>query len=269
MRLPTLLILILQVAVADSFREVFGYLGESVTLLSGADPLWNISAIEWSILSNNTWIATYRNGKKNVDRFWRYKGRLSLNTSSGDLMISNLAKEDAMLYTVELKNTEKKDNRSKIMLTVRKHLQKPNIHTLFSVLKEGSCLMVLQCSSPDKGVDFSWKIHPSNSTIFQFSNPKNQTSTLCTSFSHHSEVNFTCTASKNVQNTSSVQTARCYDDTPVKTDRFGLGVILGFFLGIVLGTILYFSRGRIKAALKNLKEKLTVLCTSCMLVGRF
>lgn len=129
-----------------------GYLGDNVTLLSEADPTWILSTIEWSVFSNNTWIATYRNRKENVDRLDQYKGRLRLNTSSGkrqiyhlsvkrnhyfisvmtlslqcfsfhslgDLMIYNLTTKDAMEYTLDLINTEGQDSVNKVKLIVRR-----------------------------------------------------------------------------------------------------------------------------------------------------
>lgn len=68
---------------AESFMEVYGYLGENITLNSGADPSSPFSKIEWSVFSNDTWIATYDNGIKIIEHFNQYKGRLSLNTLSG------------------------------------------------------------------------------------------------------------------------------------------------------------------------------------------
>lgn len=71
----------------ESLKEVSGYLGDNVTLPSGADASWTLSKIEWSIFPNNTWIATYRDGKESIERFYRYKGRLSLNTTTGKRLI--------------------------------------------------------------------------------------------------------------------------------------------------------------------------------------
>lgn len=71
-------------AVAKSTQDVFGYLGENITMPSGVDPSWNLIKIEWSILTNTTWIATYRKGISNTERFHQYTGRLSLNTTSGN-----------------------------------------------------------------------------------------------------------------------------------------------------------------------------------------
>lgn len=135
----------------ESLKEVSGYLGDNVTLPSEAGASWNLSKIEWSILTNNTWIATYRNGRENIERFHQYKGRLSLNTTTGkktnlwlqnvsvnerylnfslysvssmfffsigDLMIHNLSRKDAMDYSVDLENAEGQNRANKIKLTV-------------------------------------------------------------------------------------------------------------------------------------------------------
>nr|XP_020444861.1 uncharacterized protein LOC109953739 isoform X2 [Monopterus albus] len=124
-----LLIAFLQVALADPPKEVSGYIGETITLPSGAEPSWTLSDIYWSIFPNNTWIATYDNKEENTDRISQYKGRLSLNIKSGDLTIRNLTTKDAMEYTVDLTNAAGKNNENKIKVTVKQHLQKPNIKT--------------------------------------------------------------------------------------------------------------------------------------------
>lgn len=77
------------VAMVESLKEVSGYLGDNVTLPSGADASWTLFKIEWSIFPNNTWIATYRGGKESIERFYRYKGRLSLNTTTGKRLIDD------------------------------------------------------------------------------------------------------------------------------------------------------------------------------------
>lgn len=136
----------------QSLSEVSGYVGENVTLPSGADPSWELATIDWSVFPNDTWIATYRSGKANIERLHQYTGRLSLNISSGkwqicfsgsvkeciililswkclfnvfsyslgDLTIYNLTPEDAMEYTVDLLNSKAQDKVNKIKLTVRR-----------------------------------------------------------------------------------------------------------------------------------------------------
>lgn len=73
----------LKTASSVKATEVTGYDGDNVTLTSGADPSWSLAKVEWSILSNYTLIATYRKSTLNVEWFYQYKGRLSLNTSTG------------------------------------------------------------------------------------------------------------------------------------------------------------------------------------------
>lgn len=62
---------------------VSGYIGSNITLHSKADPSWKLKRIVWSILSNNTWIATFIKNETNTDHFFRYQKRLILNITSG------------------------------------------------------------------------------------------------------------------------------------------------------------------------------------------
>lgn len=82
--------IVLTVTLVRALREVSGYVGDKVTLSSGADPSWTLSKVEWSVLSNNTWIATYHKGEQSIDWFYRYKGRLNLSISSGKRLIYHL-----------------------------------------------------------------------------------------------------------------------------------------------------------------------------------
>ncbi|XP_044040746.1 SLAM family member 9 isoform X2 [Siniperca chuatsi] len=246
MRLQILVIPFLQVALValvDSLREVSGYLGDTVTLLSGADPSWNLSTVDWSIFSNNTWIATYRNGKENLERLDRYKGRLSLNISSGDLKIYNLTTEDAMEYTVDLINTEVQDSVNKIKLTVRKRLQEPTIQTVTCRSIEGGSWIGLYCSSKDKDVTFSWEVKPPSMTVFTMSHPNGSSAGLL-AFVNTTQnlVEFTCTSSRHTESTSSVVTGNCDDEKllpqpqPLPQPRSRDGVV--FFIGCILGVLL-------------------------------
>ncbi|KAF0029096.1 hypothetical protein F2P81_018201 [Scophthalmus maximus] len=207
MRLGVVLTLLLQVARAQPLAEVIGYLGDTIVLPSGADPSWNLSKIEWSTFSNTTWIATYRNGKKNIERIARYKGRLGLNSITGDLTIRNLNREDAREYRVDLSQTSTHKS-GKTRLTVRQHLQKPTIRTLFNVPEEGGCLMVLSCSSTDDSVDLSWQVEPL--TAFDARNAKTNPRVLVTFVnSTGNRVKFTCTSSKATEKASSAVAPRC------------------------------------------------------------
>ncbi|XP_015255310.1 PREDICTED: CD48 antigen-like [Cyprinodon variegatus] len=141
--------------------QISGYIGDSVTLPSKADPSWVLSKVDWSIFTNNTWIATFDNGKINTDRRTEYKGRLTLDGTSGDLTISNLTQRDAMTYTVDLVNKNNVDKVNKIILTVKEHLQQPKITKIHFPATTDGCTFALKCSSPDDGVDFTWDVKPS------------------------------------------------------------------------------------------------------------
>ncbi|XP_026209188.1 SLAM family member 9, partial [Anabas testudineus] len=202
-----LLIPLLQVALGESLQKVSGYLGDTITLPSGADPSWTLSEIEWSIFSNSTFIATYRNGKQSIDRFDPYKGRLSLNSNTGDLMIRNLNTKDAMVYNVEVINTEYKHTINNIELTVQQ-LQKPPIETHTWVPRESKnrgCLVEVQCSSLDEGVQFSWHVEPLSVTTLNTSRPDGKPAFLL-AFLKNTEhtVEITCTTSRNIVTSSSV-----------------------------------------------------------------
>jgi len=133
---------------AESYRDVTGYIGESATLLSGANPNRTLSTINWSIYTNNTLIATLSKGAIQLEWFDPYKGRLSLNNSSGerrisvkesflyfsrgsvssnffvffsgDLTILGLTSKDAMQYNVDLTDTERYNSAHKIDLKVKR-----------------------------------------------------------------------------------------------------------------------------------------------------
>ncbi|XP_018543389.1 uncharacterized protein si:cabz01074946.1 isoform X1 [Lates calcarifer] len=249
-----------QVVLAEPYAVISGYLGDNVTLPSRADRSWHLSKIEWSVFTNNTWIATYRNGKTNIERISQFKGRLSLNITSGDLMIHGLTKEDCMEYTVDLINTEKTSTVNKLRLQVKEHLQKPTITTLFSTPEKGGCWMGLHCSSPDRGVNFSWQVIPDTRAAFSMWDPSGNHGVFLAFLNTTSKLNFTCTSSRTMESTSSTVTPQCNaGDKPEPQldcrDRCGLCFLLG---GVIMGTciiIVYIFREEIKAAWKYLSDK--------------
>lgn len=96
-----------------------GYVGESITLPSGVNSSWDVARVEWSVFTNSTFIATYRNGHEKTQRFHQFLGRLRLDTSTGDLQISGLRREDALVYSVEITNRMGTLVSHKITLTLR------------------------------------------------------------------------------------------------------------------------------------------------------
>ncbi|XP_044197705.1 uncharacterized protein si:cabz01074946.1 isoform X1 [Thunnus albacares] len=253
MRLQILRILLIQVVLVESLEGATGYLGENVTLPSNGSSSWRLSKIKWSIFLNSTWIATYQDGKENTNRLPRYKGRLSLNVSTGDLTIHNLTKDDAMEYTVDLINTEKKSIVNKIKLEVTQHLQKPTIKTLFNSSAEEGCWIGLHCISASEDVVFSWHVNSSNVTIFNMSHPQVKPG-LYSAFFYKKQipVQITCISSRNKENASRVVTPECNDGKPQTQHQHqstcGLYVFLGIFLGVVAVVIIYVCKGERKTS---------------------
>ncbi|XP_022625653.1 CD48 antigen-like isoform X2 [Seriola dumerili] len=254
MRHQIFIIAFLQGALVESLKEVPGYLGANVTLWSGADPSWKLSKIEWSVFSNNTWIATYRKGRTNIERISRYKGRLSLNISSGDLTIHNLTREDAMEYTVDLINTMKNGTVNKIKLKVMQRLKKPSVKKLVTASVEGGCFVVFDCSSQDQDVDLSWEVGPLTKTAYNMSNPDGKPGVLLAFLSTTQKpVHFTCTSSRTTERASNAVTAEC-DENPCP--RCAPMFFLGLFIAIAIAAGMYCFREKIKSAWKCLKDNL-------------
>ncbi|KAA8582619.1 hypothetical protein FQN60_006290 [Etheostoma spectabile] len=207
MKLQILLTLFLQGAVIESVKEISGYLGDTVTLSSGANPSWNLSSIDWSVFSNNTWIATYRNGKKNVNRVDRYKGRLRLNTSS-------------------------------------ERLTQPIIQTVTCTSAEGGSWLWLRCSSKDTGVNLAWQHSFPSVTLFNMTSPDGNAADLL-GFLNTTQnlVEFTCISSRNIEKNSSAVTPNCGDakppSPPPHRERNVIVFFVGFFVGVLLVVIIF------------------------------
>uniref|UniRef100_A0A3P8RRR2 Ig-like domain-containing protein n=1 Tax=Amphiprion percula TaxID=161767 RepID=A0A3P8RRR2_AMPPE len=239
------------VVLVKSLGEDSGYLGDTITLKSGVNPAWNLSRIEWLIWPNRTWIVTYRQGKTNTERVNHFGQRLSLNTSSGDLTIRNLTKDDAMEYTVDLHNTDNEEKVNKINLTVRERLQKPTIQAASRSVK-GKCLMVLDCSSTDNGVNHSWDVTPSS----VYTTDRSSARLLAIFNSTQNSVNFTCTTTNNIDHARSVVTLKCDGDkiqpptpeslNPQPRQKFAFPFLTGCLVGAFIVIIIYCFGGKKK-----------------------
>ncbi|XP_068444492.1 T-lymphocyte surface antigen Ly-9 [Clinocottus analis] len=247
MKLQMLLVLFLRVAGVQPLREVSGYLGETVTLPSGANPSWKLSSIVWSIFSNNTWIATYWTGKKNVNRVDRYKGRLGLNTSTGDLTIHRLTAEDDMEYTVDLTSIDAQYSGNKSKVTVRQHLQKPSIRRFLA--KNETCSWFLQCSSADTDVALSWQVVPPSGTFSNLTIPDGSATALSAFLlATPNRVEITCISRRDTEKASQVCTLKCDGEEPEtrptpdprprthswSRERYVFAFLLGSMLGVLV-----------------------------------
>ncbi|XP_040039154.2 uncharacterized protein LOC120823123 [Gasterosteus aculeatus] len=159
MKIQTYHILFLQVVLVKCLPDISGFLRDSVTLSSGVDPSWELSSIVWSIFSNSTRIATYSGNRKNLDRVARYKGRLALDSSTGDLTIHHLTSEDALQYTVDLTGTTQgQKSLDTVTVSVMERLQNPNVEVFES--KSNKCHWSVRCESTDDGVLLSLEATP-------------------------------------------------------------------------------------------------------------
>lgn len=213
MHLLLLCVMLQRVALADDLPPVSQYVGEAVTLRSGADPSWKLNTITWSIWTNTSWIATYINTEVRLDHFYKYNGRLHLNTSTGDLEIRNLKADDGLEYTVDFSNSEGDNKVNKIKLNIKQRLSKPVIQPMNEPrLSPGSniCVLGLHCSSPDPGVTLSWNSDPHFTNYTQINNNNllailNQT---------QGTVKFTCVSRKNGDNNTETFSTKCEEAPP-------------------------------------------------------
>uniref|UniRef100_A0A665WVV1 CD48 antigen-like n=1 Tax=Echeneis naucrates TaxID=173247 RepID=A0A665WVV1_ECHNA len=180
--------------------EVFGYLGSNVTLSSRATPPWNFSKIEWSIFPNSTWIATYRSGRKNTERVDQFKGRLSLNTTSG----KRRTKRRITVHKIRLKVLRKYQSADD---TVERPVE-PSIQMIYTKVQEGRCWVLLRCSSQDEGVDLSWELKPPSDSVYRMTGPGKQGAVLI-SFSNKEKTEVICTANKTTAKVSAAFTSQC------------------------------------------------------------
>ncbi|XP_030635224.1 uncharacterized protein LOC115816409 [Chanos chanos] len=201
---------LLQVTLMEP-TEVTGYIGQSITLKTGESPSSQLTQVEWSIFKNTTIIAKLKDGSQSLNRFWRYKGRLQLDHTTGDLFIKKLIQGDNLTYSVELKNGDKRKTH-KIILKLREPRSKPEINITYSMLKANQCVIMLRCSSTEEDVQFYWNamdnfVEPYWSGT---SNQNSNESALWTSFSPNRNVTFTC-AIRNEDSVSSDLTVKCLE----------------------------------------------------------
>ncbi|XP_068163915.1 uncharacterized protein si:cabz01074946.1 isoform X4 [Antennarius striatus] len=242
MKLQVVLIAFLQAIPVESLLEVSGYIGDNVSLPSGADPSWKLSKVEWSIFSNTTWIATFHRGKEITEHFYQYSGRLHLNSTS-------------------------------------ERLQKPTVQTVVSWPVNGGCLVMLFCSSSNEGVDFSWEVKPPGASVLNSSDHGGGAVALAWIPSNpQAHMELTCTSSRNLDKASSVTTLECDDDVPPPvsppqslpqplpqvTNRYALlfmGGVLGGLLAVIL---LYLIRVKIfRKPTPEIKGKVFLFWQKC------
>ncbi|CAL8377996.1 CD48 antigen isoform X4 [Gadus morhua] len=251
MWLPLLFFQLLRVV--GSNQQVLGFLGGSVTLSPALDVTQrNISSIKWLILSNDTWIATYQGGKTKTNHFWQYRGRLHLDISSGDLTIKNLIRKDAMKYVLEVGFQGDEENSRKFVLRVEQRLAQPLVTKHHGWSEDGSCILRLQCFSPDPSVNFTWSTTPpaTNRTLAKWLHP--HSAFLLATMGEDDKVGFTCNTTTALESASHTLDVVCGRE---HTPTFFHGVLLGSCLGILLAMITYILRERIEASIYLLSHR--------------
>ncbi|XP_035392514.1 SLAM family member 5-like isoform X1 [Electrophorus electricus] len=223
-------------AVRGNERSVAGYLGGSVILPSGADPTTKLVAIRWSIYNNVTFIATFSEGEFR-NKYWKYKDRLELNTTTGDLEIKYLQADDDLRYTVLLEHPNNLERHNYVTLTVREKLRTPSIHIISRSLKDGFCTISLSCTSEDN-VTLSWKPEQGFSERYLSGKP-NQSSNeavLWTSFSPNRNITFSCTATDGDLKEGKKHNLKCQEDSCHCQQNYALLVfLLVVFICLIVG----------------------------------
>uniref|UniRef100_A0A674MHY5 Uncharacterized LOC105419503 n=1 Tax=Takifugu rubripes TaxID=31033 RepID=A0A674MHY5_TAKRU len=196
-------------------KQITKVAGETVTLPLGVNG--GLSQVFWSIFVNSTYIASYRKGTVNLDWHPQYNGRLDLDTSTGDLTIRNLTKQDARVYKAQV-------TLSNFKIRLQQHLSNlppvseiqtptevllpPKITVVSNQTKDGLRRLELNCSSMAEDVAFTWQVNPVTVNIFKLGSSREMY------FKYNimqGNANFTCTTTRGTDSTSSL-----YQDHPSK-----------------------------------------------------
>ncbi|XP_029696622.1 uncharacterized protein isoform X2 [Takifugu rubripes] len=203
MNLLVLFILFFQLVPSKGTKQITKVAGETVTLPLGVNG--GLSQVFWSIFVNSTYIASYRKGTVNLDWHPQYNGRLDLDTSTGDLTIRNLTKQDARVYKVKFHSGGELFEKT-IELSVNEVLLPPKITVVSNQTKDGLRRLELNCSSMAEDVAFTWQVNPVTVNIFKLGSSREMY------FKYNimqGNANFTCTTTRGTDSTSSL-----YQDHP-------------------------------------------------------
>eukprot|EP00066_Takifugu_rubripes_P030140 XP_011619406.1 PREDICTED: uncharacterized protein LOC105419503 isoform X2 [Takifugu rubripes] len=203
MNLLVLFILFFQLVPSKGTKRIIKFAGETVNLPSGVNRVF--SQVFWSIFLNSTYIASYGKGKVKLDWHPQYNGRLDLNTSTGDLTIRNLMKQDARVYKVEFDSSEELFEET-IELSVNEVLLPPKITVVSNQTKDGWRRLELICSSMAEDVAFTWQVNPVTVKVFKLESSGEIYSQYNITQGY---ANFTCTTTRGTDSISSL-----YQDHP-------------------------------------------------------
>ncbi|KAK1150633.1 hypothetical protein AOXY_G33658 [Acipenser oxyrinchus oxyrinchus] len=150
--------------------------------------------ITWSILNNDTYIATIISGSTKVDLRTEFKDRLDLNASNGSLKIKNLQRKDGMNYKVNIISSTKQCNEVvNLQIIERVQIQK--------IPESGECQFTLKCLVPNHShFNYVWN---------RADDPSVRGSTLEVDIRLKKKQSFTCVASNNVTTSTATVTEHC------------------------------------------------------------
>ncbi|XP_041925225.1 uncharacterized protein si:cabz01074946.1 isoform X2 [Alosa sapidissima] len=191
-------------------EQVTAYEGDTVTLHSRGKTTWTLSRIQWAIFQNDTLIATYQTGHLETDLIWSYKGRLTLNTTTGDLQIKNVTRKDNKSYSVLLMDNNNDQYNHDIQLNVRAQLHQPILNVSLSAISKDRCMVELRCTSPQEGLHISWD-YIRDPVLFAYSGLDKNDSVLWAYLRADTPTNFTCTISDGLRNSSISKQPSCKD----------------------------------------------------------
>ncbi|XP_046907638.1 SLAM family member 9 [Hypomesus transpacificus] len=273
--LPCVYLLMISQALAADTKQVSGFVGQPITLKPGYADSSGISTIEWSIFTNNTFIATFRNGNVRDNRIPQFKGRLKLNKDNGDLEIRDLKKEDSRLYIADItRTTGGKLPRIEIQLSVKQRLEKPTITDLFNTVENGYCVMGLRCSSILQGTNISWKSDASQVNEAFFQKRVGNATELFVFFKSNASrnVTLTCVAANDDSEEFEVVGKTCQGDKPIcppircpKPCISDFFFFLTFVIGVIVGGLFaYKFNEKLKKKVDYCKRKFRDKKSDCV-----
>ncbi|XP_043100886.1 uncharacterized protein si:cabz01074946.1 [Puntigrus tetrazona] len=241
--------------------EVIGYSGQSVVLKSGVDRSWNLTKVQWSIYKNFTYITRLNNGYPFFHNFWKYEGRLSLDSKTGDLTIHNVKTDDSLTYTVELVNSDGIQKQNKVRLMVQESLETPEVQNKMCSLSSHQCYVALECTASGQNVNLSWMPSKEFNGSTYISEIRNSSLVLLASFRGNRNVTFNCTVSRGQQTVTRQITVGCSEEK--ENQKCEVCTVCGSCTSSVMLAIAFTALATvlISYACRKYKDKIIDACT--------
>ncbi|XP_069044609.1 CD48 antigen-like [Lepisosteus oculatus] len=222
---------------------VIGFFGGTVTLESGKNENWTLSIVQWSISTKEPNIATLIGSKTITDSNKNYAGRVELNPTTGNLKIKNLRIEDGTKYNALIQYTNNEQQKHSIQLAVYEHIARPNITVKEKKLKDGSCIITLDCYVKSRDdFNFTWELQSENTACIN----KNvvdykDNSTLTAIVTPNRKVTYKCLVHNKVSTEETAISELCTPDNEAneKNEKNTISKCSSVFLFIVIGIVCF------------------------------